>query len=53
MNVKIKIVILWSFNSVQIIFLFTDRKSADESELTEADQNLKRTIRARKTKKVK
>lgn len=34
-------------------FQISDRKSADESELTEADQNLKRTIRARKMKKVK
>jgi len=34
-------------------FQFTDRNNDGESELTEADQNLKRTIRARKAKQVK
>lgn len=43
----------WHRASNGFFFLFTARKSASENELTEADQNLKRTTRAKSVKKIK
>lgn len=43
----------WSLTPILTIFHFTARKSASDNELTEADQNLRRTTPARSAKKVR